>query len=487
MNLDSTVSDYIEEYQLLTPEQQVVVGVSGGADSICLLDILCNLGFQPIVAHLDHKLRSDSDEDAAYVDQIAADKGLEFIKGERDPRPLMAEGRSLEEAARLVRYRFFVRIANESRVNSIAVGHTSDDQVETVLMHLLRGAGPIGMRGMLPKTSMDIWNDIDSTNGISVIRPLLAVSREQTERYCQEKGYQPRVDPSNKDNSFLRNRIRNELLPLLEEYNPGVRKALLRTSKIMSRLSDLTNALLEDVEETLVVERGDEYVLLDRDAFVRLQDSLKWDFIYRSILSVSAESKGVDYEAVSRAFELLSGGDIARADLASGTEAFRFNKLGLIRRANERVSFSQWPQMRNPQRIPVKVGGQAVLNEFWALESFQKNISEIDIGNVLNNDDPRIAYVDANVLSQSLQVRPLIEGDRIRPLGMDGTVKVSDYFTNEKIPTLAREYWPLLLDGEEIVWILGLRQSNRHKVDEHTKEVVVFRLIEVRAENETEV
>jgi tRNA(Ile)-lysidine synthase len=481
MNLHSMVSAYIDEHKLLTPEQRVIVGVSGGADSLCLLDILCVLGFTPIVAHLDHKLRPNSGEDAEYVGHIAQEMGLEFIKGEQDPRPLVAEGRSLEEASRVIRYRFFVRIANNIGLNSVAVGHTSDDQVETVMMHLLRGAGSIGLRGMLPMTSMRMWNDMGQENGISLVRPLLTVSREQTERYCQDNGYQFRVDPTNDDNSFIRNRIRNELLPLLEDYNPGIRQALIRTSKIMSRIADLTNTLLEDVHEPLIVERGDEYLLLDTDAFERLHDSLKWEFIYRSILSVSGEPTEVDYETVSRALKTLTGDSIARADLVGGTEAYRFEHLGLIRRTDARVLFKHWPQMRAAGHIPTKIGKKVELNQYWTLESSILDISEIDISNILNNDDPHIAYISADILSQPLHLRPLLAGDRISPLGLDGTVKVSDYFTNEKIPTLAREHWPLLFEGEEIVWIIGLRQSHRHRVDENTKKVVVLRLIQVRA------
>ena len=487
MKIEEMVSAYIESNNLLAPGERVIVGVSGGADSLCLLDLLITLGFNPIVAHLDHMLRPESAADAEYVAQVAMEKSVQFVLEEQDPRPLVKEGHTLEEAGRLVRYRLFVRIANEYGVNAVAVGHTLDDQAETILMHLLRGAGPTGLRGMLPKTALDEWSDIRESKGIRIIRPLLATGREQTEKYCDSKGYSPITDLTNSDTTFTRNRIRHELMPLLEKFNPGIRQALSRTSDIMTRLSNLTKANLEQVQNGLVIEQGDVYELFNIDAFRNLHDALQWEFVYKAVMRVSPGSQDVDYDSVLRAVDILCDDQRTRANLVSGIEVFRFLGLGLICRSNVRVPFQRWPQLDLPQAIHVSISGQVILNKYWSLTSIHKKLSGTDLETIFNNEDPNVAFLDAAGLTDDLHVRPFMHGDRFQPLGMDGTMKVSDYFTNVKIPSLARKYWPLLIAGEEIVWIIGLRPSNRARVQENTKEIVEFRLQKKRIDNETKV
>lgn len=485
MDIKITVSNFIEQNELLTRGQQVIVGVSGGADSLCLIDILLSLGYMPVIAHLDHKIRPDSGEDAAYVAQVARDLGVKLVSEDCDPRPLMTEGRSLEEAARIVRYRFLVRIANKLGIRIIAVGHTADDQAETILMHLLRGSGYHGLRGMLPKTSMDTWGDIDDGAGISLIRPLLVIRREHTEAYCHQCGYSPREDPTNKDLSLLRNRIRHELLPFLETYNPGIREGLSRTSSIMTRFTKFLDMQVADYESDLVREQGDEYALFNLEVYDGMHEALQWEFLYQTILKISSGPQTISYDSISRAIELLSSPDGSRVSLSSGLEAFRFQDLGLIRNIGARIPFNIFPQLKTSQPVALSIGKSFQLNDRWAVGSKSMEITEVGEEKIYNNTDPNIAYVDGEALSKDIIIRTFNPGDRFRPLGMDGTIKLSDYFTNEKVPQLARELWPLLVDGDEIVWVVGMRTSHPYRVRERSGEVIKFQLCILREENET--
>lgn len=480
MGLLSSISAYIREHDLLSPRQRVVLGVSGGADSICLLDILCKLEYEPIVAHMDHQLRPGSAEDAAYVGQIAEERGLEFRIARGNPADLAKEGHSLEEASRMVRYRHLIRVAIDSGVNTVAVGHTKDDQAETVLMHLLRGAGPAGLKGMKPKSSMDFWIESTQGNEISLIRPMLEACREDVRKYCLQMGLRPREDPSNLDNSFQRNRIRNELMPILEEYNPEIRKALVRTSRIMARVYELSLSLVEEAKRTLIIETGDEYVLFDLNKFEQLHISLKWELLYQLILDLSIGDSNVDYEAVSRAMSVFSLGEERRSDLVGGTEAFRFHGLGLIRHMGTRIAFKQFPQLRGSEPIQIMIGEEVTLNDHWKLRTSCIQSSGIDLDHLKDSVDPYVAYFDTDQLSQLLVIRAYSTGDRFQPFGMEGSVKVSDHFTNEKIPHLARQYWPILDNGKDILWVMGLRPSNLHRIHDQTTNIAEFRIVPLR-------
>src|SRR5947199_3163656 len=225
--LETIVTTYIDRHQLLPPEGEVIVAVSGGADSLCLLHLLNQLcgpgkryaGVKLHTAHLNHKLRDEaSDRDAAIVGSIVESWGLPCILGVIDVAELArAERRSIEDAARSARYRFLREVAHGQ---PIAVAHHADDQVETLLLHFVRGSGLTGMVGMLPRQQ-------------DIIRPLLAVRHVQTVAYCQEHGFEPLEDLSNTDPKLLRNRIRHELVPVLESLNPGFSSTLLRNAGVI--------------------------------------------------------------------------------------------------------------------------------------------------------------------------------------------------------------------------------------------------------------
>lgn len=262
--LADRVLGFVRQHSLTSAQETVIVGVSGGPDSVCLLHLLAGLkdrlGIELHVAHLDHMLRgAESEADAQYVSHLARRLGVAATLERRDVKRHQAEHRlSLEEAGRQVRYQFFARVAAKVGTQRIAVGHTSDDQAETVLMRLLRGAGNLGLQGMQPLTE---WDSLGDSTGLKIVRPLLEVSRKEVEDYCRQHALTPREDSSNLSPSHLRNRVRNELMPLLRNYNPRIDEALVRTADTLAAELAFFQQQVSQAWERVVSEEAGDLVL----------------------------------------------------------------------------------------------------------------------------------------------------------------------------------------------------------------------------------
>src|SRR5512134_1539254 len=243
----------------LRREQPVIAGVSGGPDSLCLMSILRKAGYRTIVAHFNHKLRPDADADANIVEQTAARLNLASVIESGDVRAFAdAEKLSIEEAARILRYRFLMRQARRLKAQAVAVGHTADDQVETVLMHFIRGAGLAGLKGMSYRTILQAFDP-----EIPVVRPLLDTWREETVVYCAANGFRPRHDPSNASLDFFRNRLRHLLIPTLESYNPRFRDVIWRTSRSLAGDFEIISGLLDEAWKASVVQEHADFIAFD--------------------------------------------------------------------------------------------------------------------------------------------------------------------------------------------------------------------------------
>ena len=268
---EQRVLGFIRERHMALRRQKVVVAVSGGPDSVCLLHVLVNLqkelGVRLHVAHLDHQLRGpESEADARYVSEMAGQLSIPATIEHQDVQAYQVEHRiSLEEAAREVRYTFLARVAESIGADRAVVGHTVDDHLETILMHLIRGTGTRGLRGLQPISRVRY-----SGTSLTAIRPLLQISRQETADYCHNHQLAPRIDASNLSLSPLRNRIRLQLMPLLRSYNPQVAGALLRTARIAGDELDFLD------KETArlwggIAERRENTVIFDKEKFLVLQ------------------------------------------------------------------------------------------------------------------------------------------------------------------------------------------------------------------------
>ena len=471
------VSDFIERHQLLNHGDRVVIGVSGGPDSLCLLDSLYHLGYPLICAHLDHGLRPESSDEAAYAKGIAQSYKLPFAIEKQDVALKAGSGVSLEEAARLARYDFLVRVARKNDVHVIATGHTADDQVETVLMHFLRGTGPSGLRGMLPDTPLESWVGIPDAQGIRLIRPLLILNRGQTEDHCQAVGLEPVIDSSNMDHTFFRNRIRHELLPLLETYNPGIRQVLLRLARIMTAEVDFLAEMVTSEWESVFESLGESALSLRVESMEMKPLALQRALLRSAIKKLQPSARDVSFDTIERGIQFVS--DPVRPASRPLIAGLMLRELGekiILYHTDSPVVFDRLPQLIEDAQVEVPIPGEVELAGGWSLTATSESIAPGSYQTFLNAQEGDFAAIDESSLFAPLSVRIRTPGDRIQPLGLEGTTKVSDIMINNRIPDLARARWPIIVSGDEVVWVAGIRMSHLFRLTEGTSRVIVIRL-----------
>jgi tRNA(Ile)-lysidine synthase len=447
----------------LDPVRPVLVGVSGGPDSLCLLGVLHSAGYRVIVAHFNHQLRPEADLEAASVAERARTLGLPFVTDSADVRAYAEEQRlSLEESARTLRYRFLFAAARTHAAQAVVVGHTADDQAETVLMHFLRGAGLTGLKGMEYRTLLPVF-DVE----IPLVRPLLSFWRTDTESYCREHSLQPHFDASNADQIYFRNRLRHALIPELEKYNSRFKESLLRTAQALQGDYLVLQEVLEAAWKELVVESGDGWVAFDQSKLARLSPALRRNLIRRAAESLRPDSRDFGFEALERAAAFVESQAGQQVDFVNGL--YLFTESGKVYLATYEADLpsGQWPQVSD--QLPV-VGDRCELGNGWILSV--ENVS-LDASRPVLDPDNWAAWLDADLTGSSLTVRPRLAGDAFFPLGMGGqTIKLREFYINEKIPRRARAQWPLVCIGEKIAWVPGFRIAHPFRVTERTKRVL---------------
>ncbi len=520
-DLRTAVRQYIRRYDLLQRGEAVVVGVSGGPDSLCLLHLLHALAGEMAlrlhVAHLNHGLRgAEADADAEFVAGYAAALGLPYTIGRAAVAALAEAGRlSLEEAARQARYRFLAEVARSVGAETIAVGHNADDQAETVLMHFLRGSGLSGLRGMLPKTPLGEYRlgedaaaaPVSGSHLPYIVRPLLAIPRREIALYCAEHGLQPRFDLSNEDTTFFRNRLRHELLPILERYNPAIREILTHTAAVLAGDHQIVHSAIEDAwsryARVYPTPEGGE-VYFDLPAWRALPLGLQRGLLRAAIHRLRANLRNINWEHVERAVWLCREGTTGqKATLAAGLEveigyrALRVGPEGSPPAAPDwfiphpgphpRPLPQNWgrgrggggPLLAGPR--PLLVPGRTDLGEGWRAEIIAADRRVVPAG--LTAADPWTAFLDARAVGAELTLRPRLPGDRFQPQGMAGHhMKLNEFMINVKLPKALRERWPLLVGAGGIAWVCGLRVAAWAAVTAHTEAIWIVKL--VRGEGE---
>ena len=455
----------------LNRDQPVIVGVSGGADSLCLMSVLRKTGYHSIVAHFNHKLRPDANADANIVEQTAARLNLASVIESGDVRAYAdSEKLSIEEAARIMRYRFLMEQARRFNAQAVAVGHTADDQVETVLMHFIRGAGLAGLKGMSYRTILHVFDP-----QIPVVRPLLDTWREETVVYCASNGFRPRYDPSNASLDFLRNRLRHLLIPTLESYNSRFREVLWRTSRSLAGDYEILSHVMDEAWKSCVVQESPGFVAFDSAALARHPAGLQRNLVRRAIEHIRPDEPDISYNTLERAAYFITHED-RRTDLTGGLHMVREGLFIYVVAGNVTLPIERWPQMPEATNIvPLNVPGQVALSGDWKLNCERWNIASLALEQARMNEDPFQVWVDARDVPDVLTLRVRQDGDRFEPLGMDGhEMKLSDFFINAKLPQRARERWPLLCMGERVVWVPGYRPAHSFRLTDSTRQVLYF-------------
>jgi tRNA(Ile)-lysidine synthase len=458
----------------IVTDKLVVIGVSGGPDSLCLLDAVWRLGYPVLVAHFNHRLRPQADDEARQVEEQARQRGLAFVLGSQDVAAFARQKRlSLEEAGRVLRYRFLFAQAEQHGAQAVAVGHTADDQVETLLMHLLRGAGLAGLSGMAYRALPNPWS-----SRIPLVRPLLGIWREQILAYVQENGLQPVWDASNLDSAFYRNRLRHELIPFLERYNPAVRRLLWRTAEVLQQEAQVLERLVDQAWPLCVPRQGQNHLALDRQALMAQPVALQRRLLRRAMLTLRPDLRDLDFEAIQRGLAFMAAGARGECHLTGGLRLLSEGDQWWLLGAKADLPQADWPQLPTAAALEVPLPGVLSLPHGWVLRAEVLPRAEVSEAAIFANPDPFQVWLDAEALTLPLRLRQRRPGERFRPLGMGGhSLKVSDLMVNLKIPRRARSAWPLVCAGDEVVWLPGYRPAETARVTEKTRRLVHLHLV----------
>ena len=438
---------------------------------MCLLDLLVRSKKSVIVAHFDHQLRPDSEKEATYICELASKLELPFICGSKDVKAFADEHKlSIEEAARKLRYEFLFSQARRMGAHTVAVAHHADDQVETVLMHFLRGAGLSGLKGMKAVTQLPEFDE-----DIRLIRPLLRTWRREIEKYCRENELKPIQDESNLDQTYFRNRLRHRLIPDLETYNPGFKMSLLRTAENLAGDFDLVNEVIDKAWEKSGVQIAEGYVSFKLETLREMSIGVQRHLLRRVANLLKPGIRDVNFEAVERIIRFIKEEKAGnyRVDYTDGL--FVFVEVGNIFIADRpaELPLKEWPQILVESEL--RVGIPLQLEGDWSLLVEDVESPEIDIIRLYN--DPFQAWLDVECVRGDLKVRGQKSGDRFQSMGMvNGSMKITDLFINEKIPRRARKNWPLVCINNEIVWIPGYRPAEGYRLTSSTRRSLHFRL-----------
>jgi len=500
--LESQVADFVRRYNLIPPEELVVVGVSGGADSVCLLHILSKcrkkLGVKLHIAHFNHMLRgTESEADAEYVCNLADSLGIPITVDKGDVAAYRIERKcSTEEAARELRYAFLWRVAKEAGANRIAIGHTRDDHVETILMHILRGTGINGLCGLAPCSPMAYARQEMSlsteTPGVArqqrsnlpVIRPLLGITREETAIYCRENQLAPCVDYSNLSPFPFRNRVRLQLLPLLRQYNPSLDQALLRLSDIARE--DI--AFIEQQASELwaeVARQGNNAIYLSKKHLGSLPIALQRQLLIAAMTKFTGDARDIEATHIEAARSLLSKPVSKRISLPRGIicqggydEIVIASPHSSILGEASQPQFPPCPFPPLPGEVPLEVPGETVFPG-WKVtacivrEPADSASSQYDPDT--NEETGKcniVADFDLQKTGIKLFIRQRRPGDRFQPLGLNMPKKLYEFMVDAKIPRSWRSHIPIVCSPRQIVWVVGWRTDDRVKVTEASKEIL---------------
>jgi len=454
----------IDSYHLLEKGERLIVGVSGGMDSMVLLHVLNayrqKLDLFLIVAHVNHGLRPDeSAREAELVQKESERLGLPFEYGQFDAKEFQkAAGLSLQDAGRRIRFHFFNNLLSKYHAQKIALGHNADDQVETVLLRLMRGAGLKGLKGMLP------------IRDGRVIRPMLEVWRREIESFATGNSIPFLLDSSNLKKSYLRNRLRLALIPLIErEYQSNFKAVVMRTSTILREENDFLERGGEDAYQEIVREE---------------KDTLSFRFSEYDFLH-----KAIQRRVLQKILDKISGGEMIEEGVGWGGSVI-YRKLQqpspsflmelphgiFIEKRYDRVSLGKGRVKAVPPFEVELISPGCTLIKEIGREVVIEETNSRDIRFESLNETRNVAFLDYQCLQFPLRLRNFRPGDRFQPMGVKGVQKLKKFFIDHKIPRFERPKIPLLISGEMIAWIVGYRINERVKVTEKTEKVLRIEL-----------
>ena len=449
---------FISQHTMIEDEEAVLVAVSGGADSLALLyglhTLQTHLKCHLHVAHLNHGLREDSAADAEFVHEHAIQLGLPFTLHTVDLHSLNTQWKlSIEAAGRKARYEFYESVCAQTGATKVALGHHQDDSAETVLMNLIRGVGSTGLKGIEP------------VRDEKFIRPLLRFNRAEIETYLASIDVVPKHDSTNKDTRFLRNRIRHELIPFLKlKYNPNIISGLVRTANIIGAESAFLDEMTREAYDVCKFEVSQlKDIKLDRTKFLRHHIVLQRRIIRHSIAEINNQVSDFTYDHCNAILYIINGEKPnAEITLPNGLH---------FRRAYEQLIFKITPIDTQDYNCLLNVPGNTYIPELDV--EIQADVYDMPQGDISTvPDGTNQAVFDYSAIQLPLTLRNRQKGDRFQPYGLKGTKKIKDYLMDAKVPLSERDRIPMLISGNDIIWVIGFTTHERYKVHHQTQRVL---------------
>lgn len=450
----------IDQYHLLEKDDRLIVGVSGGIDSMVLLYILNTLrqkyNLSIIVAHLNHGLRpEEAYQEASLVRKETEKFGFPFEYDEADVKGFQkSKGLSIQDAARRIRFQFFERLLVKYNANRIVLGHNADDQVETIILRILRGAGLKGLRGMLP------------IRDGKIIRPLIEVWRKDIETFAKENNIPFLLDSSNLKRDYLRNRIRLDLIPLIEnEYQPKFKEILLKTAEILRQESEYIDGEAEKIYKD-IVKKENNCISFRISDYQPLNITIKWRLLQKILKEILPEGDFIkDYLNPYHVLKRLNKPSNIMFKIEEGIYVKKNYDKILIGKGQVSETPPFEIELNSPGKVYIKeIGRELIIEEIYMADRFI-------------SDSKNIAFLDYDKLQFPLRIRNFRPGDRFQPLGLNGIQKLKKFFIDHKIPRFERYKIPLVVSGKIIAWVAGYRIDERVKVTKETKRVIKAELI----------
>ncbi|GKU26152.1 tRNA lysidine(34) synthetase TilS [Clostridium folliculivorans] len=461
------VINFIREHHMIKNGDKVLVALSGGPDSVCLLHVLYmirqELGISLGAAHINHLLRGDdSFEDESYVEKMCASLGIPCFTKRVDIESMAKEKSiSSEMAGREARYGFFNEIIKEEGFNKVAIAHNANDQAETILMRVMRGTGIDGLVGIKP-----VRDDI-------YIRPILCIAREEIEDYCVSNNLNPRIDRTNLESIYSRNKVRLEMIPFIKNnFNKDIVESLNRLASLANIDSEYIDKSSEDMYFKFCKEKVGT-VIINKEAF-NIHEALLTRLVRKSIFYVSGATYNFEMKHIYDIILLQKGKTGKNINLPNKIVAE--NSYGDII-----ISIRKFDKCKSIEFIISKKELDEKKIENLRLDGLmydtvlqvKQNNNKIDL-----NSSDLIKYFDYDKIKQNIIIRNRKNGDKIKPLGMTGTKKIKDIFIDNKVPNNLRDEIPLVCFDSNISWIVGLKISDLFKVNKNTKKILQISFIE---------
>ncbi len=457
------VLDTIRNSYLIEQEEGVVVGLSGGYDSVCLLHVLNSLSetlqIKLYAVHINHMLRGiEANADEHYAAELCRELGIPFSAIQVDVGAIAKErGISLEEAGRDVRYREFYKYVQTVGAAKIAVAHNRNDQAETVMMHIIRGSATAGLVGMEYKRGI-------------IIRPILDITRAEIENYCREAGLSPRTDSSNLSEEFTRNRVRLGLLPYINEnFGINIVDSLCRLSVHAAEDNSFIDQCAYDVFSNVICNKNMGMIEMKAEKLSALAPAIRNRVFKLALVHVAGSSTGINsihYRSLSEL--VIKGRTGAQAELPGGIRAIysygilKIIDSGTVLMDDEPIDFHGILDIPGTIWIP-ELNAEVTAT----IQSYNHIDNYLSLGY-----NPFMQFFDYEMMNKGINIRNRQKGDVFKPLKSNGTKRLKEYFIDSKIPREQRDKMPLLCIGNEVIWVIGDKISDKFRVTENTKSIV---------------